>query len=91
MKKNRIIALCALTILTIGGCLFATNYAYAYDPTLPTGTDEPGTVPLCMKKQGTGDMHDNIPFCVDGLCKRITTNQGKLDVNYCWQDPTGSK
>ena len=45
-----------------------------------------GTFPLCMKKAGSGD--DTTAKQCTGLdCIQQKTKQGKLDVNYCWQDP----
>lgn len=41
-----------------------------------------GIFPACQKNKGDGAI-TTIPFCVDGNCKDVKENKGKLDVNYC--------
>ena len=45
-----------------------------------------GIFPACQKREGTKSPAQ-IDFCVENQCKKVYTNRGTLDVNYCSEDP----
>lgn len=90
MKKSLgILVVAAIAVATAWNFNQSKNEVEASDLTLDNLeaiAQGRGIFPACQKREGTRSPAQ-IDFCVGSQCKKVYTNRGTLDVNYCSENP----